>query len=250
MRTVAVDGSVVVTGSCDTTVMVWDIELTSGSIHRRVSRFRESSSHSEKTSKPEVVVILDKPRHVLCGHDDSVTCIAVRVELDIVVSGSKDTTCILHTLRDGTYVRSLRHPNGSAITMLAVSQHGLLVMYSKDDLSLYVFSINGKLLAHAECKAHVNCMDISDCGDFLVCGGKQGEVVVRSMHTLEVVRLYDGTGVPISALAVTPEDCFIVGTEDGSLLTYSLEIQQQRKAGFFAMRSRSLVVSGSFIPGS
>ncbi|CAK9237200.1 unnamed protein product [Sphagnum troendelagicum] len=247
---VAVDGSVVVTGSCDTTVMVWDIELTSGSIHRRVSRFRESSSHSEKTSKPEVVVILDKPRHVLCGHDDSVTCIAVRVELDIVVSGSKDTTCILHTLRDGTYVRSLRHPNGSAITMLAVSQHGLLVMYSKDDLSLYVFSINGKLLAHAECKAHVNCMDISDCGDFLVCGGKQGQVVVRSMHTLEVVRLYDGTGVPISALAVTPEDCFIVGTEDGSLLTYSLEIQQQRKAGFFAMRSRSLVVSGSFIPGS
>ncbi|CAK9883045.1 unnamed protein product [Sphagnum jensenii] len=247
---VAVDGSVVVTGSCDTTVMVWDIELSSGSIHRRVSRFRESSSHSEKTSKPEVVVILDKPRHVLCGHDDSVTCIAVRVELDIVVSGSKDTTCILHTLRDGTYVRSLRHPNGSAITMLAVSQHGLLVMYSKDDLSLYVFSINGKLLAHAECKAHVNCMDISDCGDFLVCGGKQGEVVVRSMHTLEVVRLYDGTGVPISALAVTPEDCFIVGTEDGSLLTYSLEIQQQRKAGFFAMRSRSLVVSGSFIPGS
>ncbi|CAK9238386.1 unnamed protein product, partial [Sphagnum troendelagicum] len=226
---VAVDGSVVVTGSCDTTVMVWDIELTSGSIHRRVSRFRESSSHSEKTSKPEVVVILDKPRHVLCGHDDSVTCIAVRVELDIVVSGSKDTTCILHTLRDGTYVRSLRHPNGSAITMLAVSQHGLLVMYSKDDLSLYVFSINGKLLAHAECKAHVNCMDISDCGDFLVCGGKQGQVVVRSMHTLEVVRLYDGTGVPISALAVTPEDCFIVGTEDGSLLTYSLEIQQQRK---------------------
>ncbi|CAK9279032.1 unnamed protein product [Sphagnum jensenii] len=247
---VAVDGSVVVTGSCDTTVMVWDIELTSGSIHRRVSRFRESSSHSEKTSKPEVVVILDKPRHVLCGHDDSVTCIAVRVELDIVVSGSKDTTCILHTLRDGTYVRSLRHPNGSAITMLAVSQHGLLVMYSKDDLSLYVFSINGKLLAHAECKAHVNCMDISDCGDFLVCGGKQGQVVVRSMHTLEVVRLYDGTGVPISALAVTPEDCFIVGTEDGSLLTYSLEIQQQRKAGFFAMRSRSLVVSGSIIPGS
>ncbi|KAH9551888.1 hypothetical protein CY35_09G037400 [Sphagnum magellanicum] len=247
---VAVDGSVVVTGSCDTTVMVWDIELTSGSIHRRVSRFRESSSHSDKTSKPEVVVILDKPRHVLCGHDDSVTCIAVRVELDIVVSGSKDTTCILHTLRDGTYVRSLQHPNGSAITMLAVSQHGLLVMYSKDDLSLYVFSINGKLLAHAECKAHVNCMDISDCGDFLVCGGKQGQVVVRSMHTLEVVRLYDGTGVPISALAVTPEDCFIVGTEDGSLLTYSLEIQQQRKAGFFAMRSRSLVVSGSFIPGS
>jgi hypothetical protein len=247
---VAVDGSVVVTGSCDTTVMVWDIELTSGSIHRRVSRFRESSGHSDKTSKPEVVVISDKPRHVLCGHDDSVTCIAVRVELDIVVSGSKDTTCILHTLRDGTYVRSLRHPNGSAITMLAVSQHGLLVMYSKDDLSLYVFSINGKLLAHAECKTHVNCMDISDCGDFLVCGGKQGQVVVRSMHTLEVVRLYDGTGVPISALAVTPEDCFIVGTEDGSLLTYSLEIQQQRKAGFFAMRSRSLVVSGSFIPGS
>lgn len=241
------DGSVVVTGSRDTTVMVWDIELTSGSGHRRIGSSREPST--EKPSKSDSVVITDKPRHVLCGHDDAVTCIAVRVELDIVISGSKDATCIFHSLRDGSYIRSLKHPNGSPITRMSVSQNGLLVVYSNADLSLNVYSINGKLLASTDCKGQVNGMDISWCGDFLICGGDQGLVVVRNIHTLETVRKYDGTQVPISSLTATPEDCFLVGTQDGSLLVFSLEIQHQKKGNFFASRARALV-PGNLIPGS
>lgn len=67
---VAVDGSVVVTGSRDTTVMVWDIEHTSIST-RRLGSIKDSLT--EKRRKSDTVVISDKPRHVLCGHDDAIT---------------------------------------------------------------------------------------------------------------------------------------------------------------------------------
>lgn len=232
---VAVDGSVVVTGSRDTTVMVWDIEHTTVST-RRLGSIKDTLT--EKHRKSDTVVISDKPRHVLCGHDDAITSVAVRVELDIVVSGSKDSTCIFHTLRTGRYVRSIRHPNRCPVTNLKVSQHGLVVVYSHGDLSLHVCSINGKWLASVDVKGRLNCMDISHCGHFLVCGGDQGQVLVFKLQTLEVVRRYEGAGVAVTSLTVTPEDCFLVGTHDGALVVFSLEFQYPKKAGFFASIQR------------
>ncbi|GBG29688.1 GPI-anchored wall transfer protein 1 [Hondaea fermentalgiana] len=45
--------------------------------------------------------------NVLLGHDDAVTSIAVSAALDLVVSASLDGTCIVHTLEQANYVRSL-----------------------------------------------------------------------------------------------------------------------------------------------
>jgi WD40 repeat protein len=49
----------------------------------------------------------DQPLHILYGHDDAVTSVAVNAEIDVVVSGSEDGTIIIHNLRDGSYVRSI-----------------------------------------------------------------------------------------------------------------------------------------------
>jgi len=54
--------NVLVTGSRDTTVMIWHLQLDK--------------------SKP----VLDRPTHVLYGHDDEVTCVAVSVDLDVRVA--------------------------------------------------------------------------------------------------------------------------------------------------------------------
>ncbi|BBM99563.1 hypothetical protein MPTK1_1g22060 [Marchantia polymorpha subsp. ruderalis] len=234
---VAVDGSVVVTGSCDTTVMVWEVELakTRRTTGGKDSSSSSSSSSNERSNRLDPVIISNKPRHVLCGHDDAVTCVVVRVELDLVVSGSKDSTCILHTLRLGRYVRSIQHPNKSPISKLLVSQQARLVMFSNEDLNLHLFSVNGKKLAVAETNGRVNCMELSSCGEFIVYGGDNGQIVVRSMYTLEVIRKYDGTTSPVTALVVTPEDCFLVGTQEGDLVVYSVVVQQQpaRKSSAF-----------------
>ncbi len=61
------DGSVLVTGSKDTTTMVWRVNPRSWRIE-------------------------EEPLHILSGHNDEVTCVAVHRELDVVVSGSKVCT--------------------------------------------------------------------------------------------------------------------------------------------------------------
>ncbi|KAE8695387.1 Binding isoform 4 [Hibiscus syriacus] len=208
------DGSILATGSYDTTVMV-----------REVLRVRAP----EKKVLRKDCIIAETPLHILSGHDDIITCLYVSVELDIVISGSNDGTCVFHTLRDGRYVRSLQHPSGSALSKLVTSQHGRIVLYADGDLSLHLYSINGKHLASSEANGRLNCVELSGCGEFLVCAGDQGHIVVRTMNTLEVVKRYSGVGKIITSLSVTPEECFLAGTKDGSLLVYSIE-NPQRKA--------------------
>uniref|UniRef100_A0A162A6C6 BEACH domain-containing protein n=1 Tax=Daucus carota subsp. sativus TaxID=79200 RepID=A0A162A6C6_DAUCS len=205
------NGSILATGSYDTTVMVWDV-VRARTPERRIQR----KDH----------VIAGTPFHILCGHDDVITCLYVSSELDAVISGSKDGTCIVHTLRDGRYVRSLRHPSGIPVSKLVASHHGRIVFYADEDLSLHLYSINGKQLATAECNGRLHCIKLSSCGEFMLSAGDQGQIVVRSMKSLEVIQRYNGVGKVITALTVTPEECFLAGTNDGTLLVYSMQNAQ------------------------
>ncbi len=74
----------IVSGSKDCIVCVWMV-------------------HPDREIEPVTV----SPESVLYGHDDSVNCVAINAELDIVVSGSDDGTIIVHTLRDACYLRSI-----------------------------------------------------------------------------------------------------------------------------------------------
>ncbi|XP_042494689.1 BEACH domain-containing protein B-like isoform X2 [Macadamia integrifolia] len=220
---VTCDGSILATGSYDTTVMVWEV------FRFRATEKRVRSGQTEFPRKDHIIV--ETPFHILCGHDDVITCLFVSTELDIVISGSKDGTCVFHTLRQGRYVRSLQHPSASALSKLVASRHGRIVFYADDDLSLHLYSINGKYISTSTSNGRLNCVELSNCGEFLVSAGDQGQIVVRSMNSLEVVRRYDGVGRIITSLTVTPEECFLAGTKDGSLLVYSIENPQLRKPG-------------------
>ncbi|EEE56359.1 hypothetical protein OsJ_05488 [Oryza sativa Japonica Group] len=218
---VSSDGSVIATGSYDTTVMIWHA-------FRGKSADKKSRNANYDLSTKDHVII-ESPYHILCGHDDIITCLFVSTELDIVISGSKDGTCIFHTLREGKYVRSIRHPSGAGLSKLVASQHGRLVFYSDSDLSLHMYSINGKHIASSEANGRLNCMELSCCGEFVVCAGDHGQIVLRSMHSLDVVWRYEGAGKTITSLVVTPEECFLAGTKDGSLIVFSIENPLIRK---------------------
>ncbi|GFP89566.1 beach domain-containing protein lvsc [Phtheirospermum japonicum] len=217
---VTADGSILATGSYDTTVMVWEI------LRVRTSEKRSRSTRTEIPWKDYIVA--DTPFHILCGHDDIITCLYASTELDLVISGSRDGTCIFHTLQEGRYVRSVQHPSGRPLSKLVASRHGRIVLYA-DDLSLHLYSVNGRHISTVESNGRLSCLELSSCGDFLVCSGDQGQIVVRSMNSLEMLIKYAGSGKSISSLAVTPEECFIAGTKDGSLLVYSIENPQLRK---------------------
>eukprot|EP00850_Spirogloea_muscicola_P005743 SM000026S08992 [mRNA] locus=s26:1003027:1021649:+ [translate_table: standard] len=209
---VASDARFVVTGSRDTTVIVW-----------------EANTGAPLGVRP----IVDKPMRVLTGHADAVTAVTACAELDLVASGSRDATCAVHTLRHGRYLFALRHPSGSPVDHLVISPCGIIAMYSHDDLVLRCCTLQGRWLAQSESFGRLACLRLSACGEFLVTGGELGQVVVWRLHSLQVVRRYEGRGVPITSLTVTPEDCFLVGLQDGTMLVFAVEAQQLKQAAVY-----------------
>ncbi|KAI8619360.1 hypothetical protein BC830DRAFT_1104604 [Chytriomyces sp. MP71] len=81
------DGSTLVTGSRDTTVIAWEVVYN-------------ASGHE--------VRIQQNTRRVFYGHDEEVSCVTVHTEQDLVVSGSLDGTCIVHALGSAQYIRTIK----------------------------------------------------------------------------------------------------------------------------------------------
>ena len=93
-------GTLLVSGSMDTTCIIWQIVQEYG-----------SSINLDPT-----------PMHILYGHNDSVTSVDISIELDMVVSGSIDGTVNIHTILKGYFVKTLSfvNPNISRFTNINV----------------------------------------------------------------------------------------------------------------------------------
>ena len=88
-------GTLLVSGSMDTTCMIWQI-----------TQDYESSLNIDP-----------KPVHILYGHTDSVTSVDISIELDMMVSGSLDGTINIHTVRKGHFVKSISFQNEKYIKL-------------------------------------------------------------------------------------------------------------------------------------
>ncbi|KAI9338507.1 hypothetical protein BDR26DRAFT_838162 [Obelidium mucronatum] len=108
------DGRTLVTGSRDTTVIAWELKFANNS---------------------NEVSVKQDTRRVFYGHDEEVTCVAVNIDQDLVVSGSKDGTCIVHALGTAQYLRTIR-PHASigestfrfSICKILITRQGLVVL--------------------------------------------------------------------------------------------------------------------------
>lgn len=81
------------TGSRDTTLIIWDIS----DVSRGGGRLRRAGPPGASLQ------LQPGPRHVLHGHEDAVTCLALSPELDLVVSAAADGTLLFHTLGTGRW---------------------------------------------------------------------------------------------------------------------------------------------------
>ncbi|KAH8042413.1 hypothetical protein HPB51_023252 [Rhipicephalus microplus] len=115
-------GMYLMTGSRDTTCIIWELnQLGSGSF------------------------LPNKPFQILCGHDSEVTCVAVITELDMALSGSKDGTVNVHSVREGHFLHTLRLPGDmpEQVTLLSVSHLGFICVHSCPDPQALLQCLNG-----------------------------------------------------------------------------------------------------------
>lgn len=154
---------------------------------------------------PRTWKVDEEPQHILSGHNDEVTCVAVNSELDVVISGSKvrelsfpilmqyqtiynvllqDGSCILNNLRRGLYVRSFYHPNGAPISLVAVSNLLHVVFYSKEDSVIHQCHANhsGSKVITTNARETLNCMIISKDSEYLIAAGTNKTVFIYRLH--------------------------------------------------------------------
>ncbi|XP_031429737.1 neurobeachin-like protein 2 isoform X1 [Clupea harengus] len=188
-----------------------------------------------------------KPVQVLCGHDQEVTCVAISTELDMAVSGSKDGTVIVHSVRRGQFLRSLRPACegglSSRITELALGMEGHLVAHAlaegrhagKDMSSLSVYSVNGRQLASVSLEEQVSALYLVQ--DHVILGTALGSLHIRDLHSLKLSVSPLALKVPIRSVSVTKENSHVlVGLEDGKLIVVGTGKPEEVRSGTFSRR--------------
>ncbi|KAL5005989.1 hypothetical protein ScPMuIL_017147 [Solemya velum] len=204
-------GSHLISGSRDTTCIVWHIQQQGG-------------------MTPNVSI---KPLQTLYGHDAEVTAVCISTELDMAVSSSQDGSVIVHTVRRGIYMRTLRPDCEPGyflqIPLLALGEMGQIVMHchevlqleNKERFTIHQYSVNGKHLWMEQLQWGLGHMVAA--GDQLVTGDVAGELTIMNMFGLKVVNCLP-LHVPIQCLALTPGNTHILaGLRDGKLIIVGIK---------------------------
>uniref|UniRef100_A0A4W5RKL2 Neurobeachin-like protein 2 n=2 Tax=Hucho hucho TaxID=62062 RepID=A0A4W5RKL2_9TELE len=218
-------GIYLISGSRDTSCIVWQV-LQQGEFSSGLS---------------------PRPVQVLCGHDQEVTCVAISTELDMAVSGSKDGTLIIHSVRRGQFLRTLRPPGESClptrVTELQVGMEGHIVAQTalegrtagKEKYSLHVYSVNGCLLSSVSLEEQVTALYLVP--EYIILGTQQGNLHIRHLHSLALAVSPLPLKVAVRSVSVTRESSHIlVGLQDGKLIVVGAGKPEEVRSGQFSRR--------------
>uniref|UniRef100_A0AAZ3PSS1 Neurobeachin-like protein 2 n=1 Tax=Oncorhynchus tshawytscha TaxID=74940 RepID=A0AAZ3PSS1_ONCTS len=213
-------GIYLISGSRDTSCIVWQV-LQQGEFSSGLS---------------------PRPVQVLCGHDQEVTCVAISTELDMAVSGSKDGTLIIHSVRRGQFLRTLRPPAESClparVTELQVGMEGHIVVQTALEgrtYSLHVYSVNGCLLSSVSLEEEVTALYLVP--EYIILGTQQGNLHIRHLYSLALAVSPLPLKVAVRSVSVTRESSHIlVGLQDGKLIVVGAGKPEEVRSGQFSRR--------------
>jgi hypothetical protein len=193
------DGALLVSGSKDTTVRVW------------------AAIPSRTTSSAPLLSLND--------HDDEILSVAIHVGLGVVASSSKDGSIILHYLNSSETITGIRHPQGFVYDLIALSPIGYVVAYCHSDTTIYVYSMNGRLVSADEAIESPKAMLLTKDGEFIITAGRRGAaglIVSRRIipDSLDAApRIHVTSTSPIWSLSYSQDENYLVaGLETGQFL--------------------------------
>uniref|UniRef100_A0A250Y8F8 Lipopolysaccharide-responsive and beige-like anchor protein n=2 Tax=Castor canadensis TaxID=51338 RepID=A0A250Y8F8_CASCN len=160
------------------------------------------------------------PRAILTGHDCEITCAAICAELGLVLSGSLEGPCLIHSM-NGDLLRTLEGPeNCLKPKLIQASREGHCVIFYENGC-FCTFSVNGKLQATMETDDHIRAMQLSRDGQYLLTGGDNGVVMVWQVSDLKKLFAYPGCDAGIRAMALSYDQrCVISGMASGSIVLF------------------------------
>lgn len=217
------DSNYLVTGSKDTTVLLWRIHRAFTSHSSKVSEPSTGTGTSTSTSSTTLSNILaDKsrkrriegPLHVLRGHQREILCCCVSSDLGVVVSCSPSSDVLLHSIRRGRLMRRLTGVEADAVCL---SSQGVVMTWNKSQQTLSTFSLNGAPISRAQLpfSGSISCMEISVDGESALMGlnscleNDSGGLKLKKQGTEDLDLESDGTK-KINRLGIpSPSICFL-----------------------------------------
>lgn len=175
------DSNYLVTGSRDTTVILWRMHRA---ILTRSSSISEPSTNSAVPSAGSPLASgnsnnfaensrrrrIEGPVHVLRGHLKEILCCCVNSDVGIVVSSSLSSGVLLHSVRRGRLIRKLTGVEAHAVCL---SSKGVILTWNKFEQKLRTFTINGVPVATAVLSpflGSISCIEVSVDGESVLIG--------------------------------------------------------------------------------
>lgn len=209
------DSNYLVTGSRDTTVLLWRIHRTVTSQSANISESSTASGTSSNSSNASARISLDKSRkrriegpvHVLRGHLAEVLSCCVSSDLGVVVSCSQSPDILLHSIRRGRLLRRIANVQANSVCL---SSDGIIMAWNQSLHMLSTYTLNGIFISRARLplSGSISCMEISFDGQTALvgvnsCSQKEGSLdSSRSWKSKQLE-----TGVLSTGLNVKDEDC-------------------------------------------
>ncbi|XP_042504860.1 BEACH domain-containing protein C2-like isoform X1 [Macadamia integrifolia] len=168
------DSNCLVTGSRDTTVILWRVHRASASHSSNILDPTTSSGAPTYSSSGHLANILadssqrlriEGPIHVLRGHLSEITCCCVSSDLAVVASCSNSSNVLLHSIAKGRLITRLV---GVEAHSLCLSSRGVLMTWNKSEQRVSTFTVNGIPIATAQLSSgpiSISCMEVSVDGE-------------------------------------------------------------------------------------
>ncbi|KAL5271329.1 hypothetical protein ACHWQZ_G001835 [Mnemiopsis leidyi] len=200
---------IIVTGSRDATVCVWDwngkLQRVSGIDGRHASA-----------------------RSVLTGHVGQVECVHVSGEQGSVVSASRNSPILLHRVT-GELIRKIKVPGQftTPSSVLLTKRCEIVAHYADMSGYLAVFSANGDVMNTQELQEQVLSLISDKEGNYLITGGFNLTPVVRSIKTLSPVLRLAPCQSAVRVLALSQDQRFLIaGLTNGTINIYPVDLRR------------------------
>eukprot|EP00767_Chilomastix_cuspidata_P005525 gnl/Chilomastix_cuspidata/5755.p1 GENE.gnl/Chilomastix_cuspidata/5755~~gnl/Chilomastix_cuspidata/5755.p1 ORF type:complete len:2838 (-),score=202.55 gnl/Chilomastix_cuspidata/5755:999-9512(-) len=203
-------GKYLITGSLDTSVILWKVH------NKALSKGRQR------------LPLAPFPKFVLSGHDAPVTCVNVDVPSDLIVSASQDGVLIFSSLSTGAYLRSIMTTvsRRSYPTFLAIAEGRALLVYYEKSAQLRTYGFTGTLLAKTSLKVKARIRIQTPCRKFLITVAPYGQISVFRIVDLKVmnsltIALKQGQTIT-AACIIYYGQLLVLGLNTGGLFAYPL----------------------------
>ena len=170
----------------------------------------------------------DQPLCILYGHEASVLCLDVSGDLDIVASGDSDGCVLIHTLTEGSYIRTIEHPLRNQVNIVKISSDGHILIHSEKDCTLHLFTINGRHIISVDINDRLKSIEITPDSKYVICGGMKKQVTIRRLYDLAELHTFETCSSEIKTITLAnPTDVtyreFVAGLADGSVHFYPID---------------------------